>query len=52
MKEVVFQCPTSGFFLFYQEEKNNSIINVTVFQCPTSGFFLFYGRNGGKKYAK
>ena len=38
----MFQCPTSGFFLFYnflsliKGEKNEK------FQCPTSGFFLFY----------
>ena len=38
------QCPTSGFFYFYQ---SLGCIPVDGFmcQCPTSGFFYFYRRN-------
>ena len=39
---TVFQCPTSGFFLFYSRIYNGSITDYELFQCPTSGFFLFY----------
>ena len=38
----MFQCPTSGFFLFYYRQKTVQLYLIKMFQCPTSGFFLFY----------
>ena len=37
-----FQCPTSGFFLFYISTSTIESWRLCLFQCPTSGFFLFY----------
>ena len=38
----MFQCPTSGFFLFYNFNHSRKHNLELRFQCPTSGFFLFY----------
>ena len=40
----MFQCPTSGFFLFYYDYSGLASTIANMFQCPTSGFFLFYVR--------
>ena len=48
-KVNLFQCPTSGFFLFYSAEAQASAQALEVFQCPTSGFFLFYTRQRAKR---
>ena len=50
----MFQCPTSGFFLFYEIKKEKPEKEI-LFQCPTSGFFLFYSwwnswRTGWRSY--
>ena len=37
-----FQCPTSGFLLFYLIVTYRIIFTEIKFQCPTSGFLLFY----------
>ena len=40
---LMFQCPTSGFLLFYAKDKDvEQMIYHDWFQCPTSGFLLFY----------
>ena len=41
IKNALFQCPTSGFLLFYAPDHTLEC-NARVFQCPTSGFLLFY----------
>ena len=41
-KLEAFQCPTSGFFLFYKTDVLLLLRCNCSFQCPTSGFFLFY----------
>ena len=41
IKEM-FQCPTSGFLLFYKLQNSKEELDFIVFQCPTSGFLLFY----------
>ena len=41
-QELMFQCPTSGFFLFYDRRERTAGVEKLTFQCPTSGFFLFY----------
>ena len=38
----VFQCPTSGFLLFYFHSAIDYENADMKFQCPTSGFLLFY----------
>ena len=46
MKELqinfLFQCPTSGFLLFYMRIRLRKKKRLSLFQCPTSGFLLFY----------
>ena len=37
----MFQCPTTGFLLFYKKYKGGHSY-VKLFQCPTTGFLLFY----------
>ena len=37
-----FQCPTSGFLLFYIGGRMSELEEYKKFQCPTSGFLLFY----------
>ena len=39
---ALFQCPTSGFLLFYTNIKLVYDDAEELFQCPTSGFLLFY----------
>ena len=48
----MFQCPTSGFFLFYGELSMTNDVKEALFQCPTSGFFLFYLCGNKKNNAK
>ena len=38
---ILFQCPTTGFLLFYRI-KLEGFQADTMFQCPTTGFLLFY----------
>ena len=38
------QCPMTGFFHFYEENKMFSIFNKKC-QCPMTGFFHFYSRD-------
>ena len=47
-----FQCPTSGFLLFYGVERCGTIYKFRLFQCPTSGFLLFYGARFKETIAK
>ena len=42
VNKVMFQCPTSGFLLFYRLYGIMNNYQVLLFQCPTSGFLLFY----------
>ena len=37
----LFQCPTSGFLLFYIQHESD-MPEFIRFQCPTTGFLLFY----------
>ena len=39
---AMFQCPTSGFSLFYLTKSVPTVYASILFQCPTSGFSLFY----------
>ena len=39
---ISFQCPTSGFLLFYEFYNYRRHQAKIAFQCPTSGFLLFY----------
>ena len=41
-EDGVFQCPTSGFLLFYFLLSLKTTSRKKMFQCPTSGFLLFY----------
>ncbi len=43
---LLFQCPTTGFLLFYEDYTHIITVADTLFQCPTTGFLLFY--NCGK----
>ena len=38
----MFQCPTSGFLLFYSRRVYLKAKEAEMFQCPTTGFLLFY----------
>ena len=38
----MFQCPTTGFLLFYIKNNETGEILTAEFQCPTTGFLLFY----------
>ena len=46
---MMFQCPTSGFSLFYETMEIEVKIIKGVFQCPTSGFSLFYYSKGNRR---
>ena len=39
---LLFQCPTTGFLLFYEDYTHIITVADTLFQCPTTGFLLFY----------
>ena len=42
IRQIVCQCPTSGFSHFYISGNSMLRGNDTVCQCPTSGFSHFY----------